>query len=644
MLYEHGLTGGLGLFYASDFVSSTEWQAYVKALTIDDTLPGINGIGYIDSVQSADLPAYLASVGENFKNYPETAFNDKFIIKYIEPYDRNHKAIGLDIGFEARRREAAEKSRDTGKPSLTRKIELVQDSQKTAGFLLLIPVYDTKDTPDTEIKRRESLKGWVYAPFMGPDFFNGLSQINREQLDYHVYDGQSTDTTETIFNNIREGAAQPSLAGAYSMTTEIEIAGKIWTITWNTNDNFAPPEDRNLGAIVALVSIMFSLLLYFLLNTLIYSRERTEQEVKRQTKELADFAAFMALIGDNMPDMMFVKDSEYRIVQANRTFLKAYPKDIRDKIIGTTTVEEYDAETAKKFLANDRAALETGYNENEETITFPDGGVRSLFTKKLRFENLDGDKFILGIARDITKEKEDAQKILDTNEELTRSNSELERFAYIASHDLQEPLRKIGGFTSLIAERLKDILDDDTRSYMVFIQDGVNRMHDLTNGLLAYSRINTDTLETKKLNTNEIVALAMDNLSESIKESKAKVKYKDLPTIYHDKIMLTQLFQNLISNAIKYKSDKAPIITIKGEKKDGYWEFSIKDNGMGMEEKHHTRIFEMFQRLHRKEDIAGTGIGLSLCKKIVERYNGKMWVKSKVGKGSTFYFTVPVRK
>ena len=248
--------------------------------------------------------------------------------------------------------------------------------------------------------------------------------------------------------------------------------------------------------------------------------------------------------------------------------------------------------------------------------------------------------------KDISKRKHAEENLIIANEELNRSNHELERFAYIASHDLQEPLRKIGGFTERLekhfAEHLKG--DEKAKTYMGFVTGGVDRMRELILGLLEYSRVTTSESEMQSLDTNEIVALAIDNLSERIDENDAEVIFEGLPKVVYDKVMLTQLFQNLIGNAIKYRSEKTPSVRIEAKEVKGFWEFSVKDNGMGMDEKYLERIFEMFQRLHRKEDISGTGIGLSLCQKIVERYGGEIWATSTLDEGSTFFFTIPIKK
>ncbi|MBX2834936.1 MAG: CHASE domain-containing protein [Micavibrio sp.] len=633
VLYEQSLRGGLGLYYASKSVERKEWRKYVKALEVEEHLSGINGIGYIDYVLAQNLDDYIERVraddARNFKSRPDTFYPDKFIIKFIEPVENNIEAVGLDIGFEANRRAAAERARDLGVPALTKKILLVQDHQKEAGFLLLIPVYDTNDTPPSIEERREAFQGWVYAPFIGSNFFDGIEKINKDQLDFAVYDGKKINPEALIYSN-SENPVTSSRA-----ETQLKIAGRTWTILWQPNENYAPPASENLGLVLLIDGLGFSVMLYFAFGRLLHSKEIIRQKVKEAIQ-------FQNLIKDSIPDFMFVKDSKFRIVEANSAFMSLYPVYEQGTIIGRTGLEDHDPEEAKEFLEYDKIAFEKGYSETEETITFPDGRIRTLFTKKVRFENTKGEAFVLGIARDITNKKEAEGKIIAANNELARSNHELERFAYIASHDLQEPLRKIGGFIERLELHFADQLQSDVKAqqYMTFVVGGVVRMRELILGLLEYSRVTTTEDKVQKLDANEIVASAVDTLSDTIDENDAQVFYENLPQVYYDKVMLTQLFQNLIGNSIKYRSDKPPEIHIKAKENEGFWEFSVQDNGMGMEEKYLERIFEMFQRLHRKEEISGTGIGLSLCQKIVERYGGKIWVASEEGKGSQFYFTI----
>ncbi|MEJ2647808.1 MAG: MASE3 domain-containing protein [Sedimentisphaerales bacterium] len=226
-------------------------------------------------------------------------------------------------------------------------------------------------------------------------------------------------------------------------------------------------------------------------------------------------------------------------------------------------------------------------------------------------------------------------------EELARSNKDLEQFAYVASHDLQEPLRAVAGFVGLLQRQITDSLNDKTKEYMDFTINGVHRMQALINGLLEYSRIDTRGKPPVEIDSSEPLEDAVLALHTSIGETGAKITSDKLPTVNIDPIQLTQLFQNLISNAIKFKSEKPPEIHISATRQDNAWQFAVKDNGIGIERQYADRIFMIFQRLHTRKQYPGTGIGLSLCKKIVERHGGKIWFESEPGKGSTFYFTIP---
>ena len=226
-------------------------------------------------------------------------------------------------------------------------------------------------------------------------------------------------------------------------------------------------------------------------------------------------------------------------------------------------------------------------------------------------------------------------------EDLTRSNKDLEQFAYVASHDLQEPLRAVAGFVELLSMKLEKTLDNKSTEYITHTVEGVKRMQSLINGLLEYSRIGTRGQQPEPADAKTALDRALAHLHMSITESGAKITADDLPKVNVDALQLAQLFQNLISNAIKFRSEKPPKIRITANHKDGFWQFAVADNGIGIEPQYMDRIFLIFQRLHSRVKYPGTGIGLALCKKIVERHGGKIWVESKAGAGSTFYFTIP---
>lgn len=234
--------------------------------------------------------------------------------------------------------------------------------------------------------------------------------------------------------------------------------------------------------------------------------------------------------------------------------------------------------------------------------------------------------------------EEEREKLL---EGLFRSNKELEQFAHIASHDLQEPLRKIASFTELLAKRYKGKFDDKADTYIEYIVDGANRMKILINDLLGYSRVMSRGREFGEVDSNIVLRRVLETLDMTIKENGAEITSDPLPVVMADEIQLSQIFQNLISNAIKYRGEQSPKVHISVVKTEKEWTFSIRDNGIGIAPEFHERIFVIFQRLHTRAQYSGTGIGLAICHKIVERHGGRIWVESEAGKGATFYFTIP---
>ena len=248
---------------------------------------------------------------------------------------------------------------------------------------------------------------------------------------------------------------------------------------------------------------------------------------------------------------------------------------------------------------------------------------------------VQGQSFYSGIVRDISDRKK-------AEDEIMRSNDELERFAYVASHDLQEPLRMISNFTQLLEEEYSETFDQQAGEYMAFIIDAAHRMQDLVNDLLEYSRIGYEDSGFLDFDAKLHTEMVISNLQELIQESNAKIVVKDLPVIWANPTRFLRLMQNLIGNGIKYRrKDVTPEITIQAKKQDREWLFSVEDNGIGIKEEYLKQIFIIFRRLHAKHEYQGTGIGLAVCKKIVDSFEGTIWAESTPGKGSVFYFTVP---
>jgi two-component system, LuxR family, sensor kinase FixL len=260
-------------------------------------------------------------------------------------------------------------------------------------------------------------------------------------------------------------------------------------------------------------------------------------------------------------------------------------------------------------------------------------------------ETLLGErKIFTGIVRNISERKQAEEALGRQSEELARSNVELERFAYVASHDLQEPMRTVQSFAQLLQSKCGERLDGDAKEFLGFMIGGVKQMQALINDLLAYSRVNSQGAAFAPADCTEICAKVQDNLRVSIESHQATVMIEPLPVVIGDATQLGQVFQNLLVNAIKFHGRRAPHIHVSAKETEREWIFSVKDNGIGIAPEYFERIFIIFQRLHTIEEYGGTGIGLAICKKIAERHGGRIWVTSVVGEGSTFCFSVRKRE
>ena len=258
----------------------------------------------------------------------------------------------------------------------------------------------------------------------------------------------------------------------------------------------------------------------------------------------------------------------------------------------------------------------------------------------LRRDKNGKPKRFTGVCFDVTGMKEIEQTILKLNEDLMRSNKDLENFAYVASHDLQEPLRMVTSFMQLLSMKYEKKLDNDAKEYIGFAVDGAKRMYELLNGLLIYSRLSSRGKDFSRVDMNRIKDCVIENLKLSIKERNAEIVSDELPVVFADETQMIQLLQNLISNSIKF-SQNSPKIFISTRVEDQFFVFSVRDEGIGIEPQYFDRIFQIFQRLAARGEYDGIGIGLAICKRIVERHKGRIWVESKPEEGSVFSFTIP---
>jgi PAS domain S-box-containing protein len=344
------------------------------------------------------------------------------------------------------------------------------------------------------------------------------------------------------------------------------------------------------------------------------------------------------------PDAMVVVNQRGEIVLLNLQAEKQFGYR-RNELLGQKVKNIIPEGFAERLLADGLRSAEEALAQQIGTGIELNGRRRdgSEFPIELMLSPLGSPEGILVTAaiRDITTRKAAAADLLKKVDELKRSNEELGQFAYIASHDLQEPLRMVASYTQLLSRRYKGKLDSDADEFIAFAVDGASRMQRLIQDLLAYSRVGTEGSHLLDISSEDALQQALINLRSAIEESGALVTHEPLPTVLADETQLTQLFQNLVGNAIKYQGPGVPKVHIAAAMNGGSkWTFSVQDNGLGIDPQYFERIFGMFQRLHKREAFAGTGIGLAICKKIVEQHGGSISVESQPGQGSTFRFAL----
>lgn len=348
---------------------------------------------------------------------------------------------------------------------------------------------------------------------------------------------------------------------------------------------------------------------------------------------------------DAAPDAVVVCDRDGRIVLANDMVERMLGYG-RDELVGQAV--EVLVPKRYRFRHHDhRRAYDDNpgarfMGEGRELYAVRKDGTELPVEISLTPMEIEGQLLISSAIRDITERKQAQRELERHSAELTRSNAELEQFAYVASHDLQEPLRMVASYSQLLERRYRDKLDSDAEEFIEFIVDGANRMQALINDLLAFSRVGTRGKPFEPTDIADVVARAISNVQVALEEAGAQVEVGPMPAVEGDSSQLVQLFQNLISNAIKFRGEDAPRVTIAAEPAGEAVTFSLTDNGIGIDPQYADRIFLLFQRLHTKREYAGTGIGLAICKKIVERHGGRIWVEGRPGEGTTFHFTLPL--
>lgn len=513
-LYENALWSGVAFYDASDDVNYSEWVTYAQSLHIDQTYPGINGIGVIYHLPPADLDAFVATQKTerpDFHIHPKHDQPEHWPITFIEPAALNHKAIGLDLAFESNRRIAIQRARDTGTSQVTGPIVLVQDAKKTPGFLFYTPFYKNGSKPQTVQERRDNIEGIIYAPFIMENLMLGtLAQENR-----HVSLAIS-DESEVLYDDhqLANGIEREDNP-LFRTHVSIPVHGRTWSVNIWSN-----PEFRAAAA---------------------------------------NSQPYMILAGGIGIDLLLLT----------------------------------------LFLLLSKA--------NRRALSYADR-----MTEDLRINT----------------------------HHLEQSNKELEEFAYVASHDLRSPLEGVKKLAGWICSDNADLLPDKSKRHARQMEQRIVRMERLLDDLRQYSRSGAVHTETSTVDTGQLVrdVVKLQNLPDTFNVTVPH----DMPTFVTAKVPLEQIMRNLISNAYKHHDRSDGNIRVNCWIEGQHYIFKVADDGPGIEPQFHEQIFKLFATLKPRDDVEGSGMGLAIIKKLVERYDGSISVASKIGEGTTFTFTWPL--
>lgn len=635
----------LDAFYrASSYINRDDFKTFVTPFI--DKYRYINAIQWVPYISHTQRGVYeenarfegltdftLTEINAQGDLVPASKRDSYFPVYYLEPLVGNERALGLDNGANDIRSATIEKAINSADKIATAKLTLVQAKDTSAKILVYKAIFRPVSENSDAGKTRKLFGLGVLVLSIGEIIADSAMDEN-SSLSLHVEDITQTDNIESLYG---EAAGE----SWFSRSDTIVVAGRNWRI--NTYNNTTKTPLMLSAWLILIASIMLTALITLGITHLIRRREVVEDLVISRTIRLIESEEQHRAVVENAVDGLLTFDEFGTIESFNRAaediFGYSAKEVIGENIKMLEPASQHDDQGS--YLRNYRASgIKRNIAEGVKISAKRKDGSIFPIDVSISEMGVGNSKKLSIIVRDITERVALEQERELFIEQLTDSNEELARFAYVCSHDLQEPLRMVRSFSERLQEHLADSLKDDAKGqkYFNFVIDGAARAQALITDILTYSSISNDTQALETVNLTSIVNTIKADLLAGNSNKKGAVTFDALPSLQGNKTQLFQLFQNLISNALKYqKPDTLPQVHISVEDHDSHWVFAVRDNGIGMEERHLTKIFEVFQRLHGKAKYVGTGVGLSICKKVVERHGGAIWVESEKGIGSTFY-------
>ncbi|MDT3735506.1 MAG: CHASE domain-containing protein [Denitratisoma sp.] len=640
--YSLVLRGAAALFSASEEVTREDWHEYVAGLQLPSEYPAIQAVAFARYVPAGGLDSLVrqvrASGVADFTVWPEGRREHYVVNVFTEPYSGlNVKALGYDMWQDGIRRQAMEQALQSGRATITRKITLkVDEGAPVPAFIMYLPVFD---------RSRTTLHGFVLSPFRMPDVA-GVALA--------IHDGVEMTEAALLYRGPREKADHTP---RFSASERMPVAGREWVLSFASEPSLEKAAAANRPLQVLAIGIVISLLLFAVMWSVVSMRRRAVLLAERMTRSLSESERKYRLITENASDVIWLLDVDtqrFLYVSPSVERLRGFtPEEVMSQPM-LEALTPQSRELLQRILPENIAEFQRGVRKtyiNEVEQPRKDGS--AVWTEtSTRFERdpTSGHLVVYGVSRDITERKVAERRLRDFNAELERrvhqrtaelerANRDLESFSYSISHDLRAPLRAINGFSSILASEERERLSADGKDLLDRVAKAATRLGQLIDDVLEYSRAGRLAKADERVDLRVLAQKISGELEETYPHTAITVG--GLPTVQGDPTMLRQILINLVGNACKYSSRRAqPMVEIGAQEGQDEVVIHVQDNGAGFDMRYADKLFGMFQRLHPESDFQGTGVGLAIVKRLVERHGGRVWAEAEPDRGATFRFTL----
>ncbi len=641
--YEDGLWGGVGAIQTlGGEIDHRGWLTFADSLSIDVKYPGINGIGVIYYVPPAQRDAFLAKQRlsrSDFDIHPAHGESDHLPITFIEPVAINREAVGLDIAHETNRYLAAQKARDSGAAQITGPIFLVQNAEHTPGFLFYAPFY-RGGTYATRAERRQHFAGMVYAPFVVKKLMQGVLAKQKRNVGVQI-----VDDGVKLYDELVPSEENFDPQAAHRTYVELPFYGRTWGFDIWSGKSFNTIAGSRQPLTILIAGIFIDAMLLALFVSLSRANRNALNYAERATARLRETAAherelearvqaekrFHQVVACAPSAMLLARvDGSIVLANAEATCLFGHGEQalLSMRFQALIPARDFAGQGPWWEAYGDESAVHA-----ELQAQHRDGRSVPVEVGINRIE-IDGEPLLLAVVVDVTERERAKRSLAEHAAELARSNEELDKFAYVASHDLKAPLRGIQNLATFISEDAGELLPAEARNDLDLLLGRARRMEALLDGLLQYSRIGRRESEPEYVATAEVVN---DVIELCVPLDRFQVDVQPgLPEIHAPQAVVHLVFRNLLANAVKHHDREHGVIVIEWRADEEHVVVTVRDDGPGIPFEHRDRVFQLFQTLQSRDEVEGSGLGLALIKKGMELHGGRIELCPAQGRGATF--------